>query len=539
MITWKEHWAKEVSEGMCELKIGEKTVFTYKDMAPNLYQALYKTTRRYPEKSALVNYDGKSYTYSKFCHMVDELATVLAHRYHIYKGTHVGMLLYNGIEFCTTYLALCKLGAVVVSLPGKYQRQELLSLMEKADLEYLICEEHFYGWFEEKREITRILCRPHEEGYGFDYLVKDIPADLSQDMGSGWEDPVILMFTSGTTSQSKGVLLKNYNVMHSVEAYIRTLSLTEKDVAIVATPMYHITGLICILAVVLASGGELHMLKKVEPDKMLQCCIDHKVTYFHASPTVFSMVLDKSSEYPEIPSVKSFACGSGNMAPENIRRLKKWMPNAQFHTVFGMTETSGAGTIFPVGAADSKFIGASGVPMPNMEVKIVDEDGKELQNGEVGEVCVRASFVLEAYYKLETDSISEDGWLKTGDMGCCNDAGYLYIVDRKKDMINRGGEKICSFDIENELQQMPEIMEAAVVGIPDKKYIEIPAAAVRLKAGSAYTEESIKEYLRGRIAKFKIPEIILFVTEIPKTVNGKVDKKTLRSKFEMDHEIKI
>ena len=172
--------------------------------------------------------------------------------------------------------------------------------------------------------------------------------------------------------------------------------------------------------------------------------------------------------------------------------------------------------------------------MPNMEVKIVDEDGKELQNGEVGEVCVRAGFVLEAYYKLETDSISEDGWLKTGDMGYCNDAGYLYIVDRKKDMINRGGEKICSFDIENELQQMPEIMEAAVVGIPDKKYIEIPVAAVRVKAGSDYTEESIKEYLRGRIAKFKVPESILFVTEIPKTVNGKVDKKTLRKNIMED-----
>lgn len=533
MITWKEHWAKEVSEGMCEVQIGKKTVMTYKSMDSNLYQALSKTAVRYPEKDALVNHDGKSYTYSEFCHMVDELATALTHKYHICKGRHVGMLLYNGIEFCVTYLALCKMGAVVVSLPGKYQKQELISLVEKADLEYLVCEEHFYDWFEEKKEITRILCRPHEEGYGFDYLVKDMQTELLQDMGGCWEDPVILMFTSGTTSQSKGVLLKNYNVMHSVEAYIRTLELTEKDVAIVATPMYHITGLVCILAVVLTSGGTLHILKKVDPDKMLRCCIDNKVTYFHASPTVFSMIIDKSGEYPEVPSVKSFACGSGNMAPKNIRRLKKWMPNAQFHTVFGMTETSGAGTIFPTGAADSEFIGASGVPMPGMEVKIVDEMGKELPNGEVGEVCVRASFVLEAYYKLETDSISRDGWLKTGDMGYCNDEGYLYIVDRKKDMINRGGEKICCFDIENELQHMPGIMEAAVVGMPDKKYMEIPVAAVRAEANFDYTEETIKEYLKDRIAKFKIPEKIIFVTEIPKTVNGKVDKRILRNNLKI------
>lgn len=530
MINWKNKWPASVTESVSNVKIGDRTVETYKDMPVNLYHALLLTKDRLPEKTALLNFDGQSYTYAEYVKMIDAFAYILSDRYHVCKGDHVGMLLYNGIEFCVTYLALCKLGAVVVSLPGKYQKPELLSLAGKAELKFLVCEEAYYEWFE-GFDVRRIVSRPHENGYGLGYLTGDLCGTEGLQTGILPEDPVLMMFTSGTTSQSKGVLLKNYNIMHSVYAYMKTLDLTEEDVAVVSTPMYHITGLVCILAVVLTSGGKLCILKKVDPDILIQCCIDQKVTYFHASPTVFSMVLDVAGKYPDVPSVRCFACGSGNMAPENIRRLKAWMPQAQFHTVFGMTETSGAGTIFPVGAADSEFIGSSGVPMPNMQVKIIDDDGNELKNGEIGEVCVKASFVLEAYYKTETDAIDSDGWLRTGDMGYCNDAGYLYIRDRKKDMINKGGEKICSFDVENEIHMMPGVLDAAVVGIPDEKYMEIPVAAVRLAPGSKIDEGAVRAYLKDRIARFKIPEKVIFVDEIPKTLNGKVDKRSLRKMF--------
>lgn len=530
MISWKNHWGEDVTAGICDIQIGDRMIQTYRDMPVNLYQVLCLTSEKYSDKTALINYDDKSYTYGCFCQMVNAFADVLTNTYHVCKGKHVGMLLYNGIEFCVAYLALCKLGAVVVSLPGKYQKPELFSLVEKANLDYLICEEHFYDWFVEYPEIVCILCKDHEKvGYGFKYLVSDGLGSCKVTIENDLNDPVILMFTSGTTSQSKGVLLKNYNVMHSVVAYVRTLKLTEKDMALVATPMYHITGLVCILATMIASGGSLHMLKKVDPDVMIQSCIEKQVTYLHASPTVFAMLLGKSSKYPQLTSVTKLACGSGNMPPENIRRLKNWIPNAQFHTIFGMTETSGAGTIFPIGAADSEYIGASGVPMPNLEVKVIDENGQNLPNGEIGEICVKAAFVLEKYYQNESDSISRDGWLQTGDMGYCNDAGYLYIVDRKKDMINRGGEKICSFDIENELQMMSGIVEAAVVAKPDKKYMEVPVAMVHMDEESKWTEEEIKAYLKGRVAKYKVPEEVYFISEIPKTVNGKVDKKMLRT----------
>ena len=316
--------------------------------------------------------------------------------------------------------------------------------------------------------------------------------------------------------------------MNSVEAYAATLRLTQLDSSVIATPMYHVTGMICILSVMLAVGGTVYLMKKVDADRILTCFLENNITFYHASPTVFTILLEKRSSYPLIPSVKSFACGSGNMAPENIRKLKEWMPQAEFHTVYGMTETSGAGTIFPGGAADSPWIGASGIPMPDLRIKIADDDGTELMENQIGEICLKGSFVVEEYYKQKVDSITEDGWLRTGDLGYYNQAGYLYIVDRKKDMINRGGEKVCSFDIENTIHTLPGVVEAVVVGVPDSKYMEVPAAVIKLEKGTNVRAEDIKEMLKTRVARFKIPEYIVFVEDIPKTHNGKIDKRMIK-----------
>ena len=170
--------------------------------------------------------------------------------------------------------------------------------------------------------------------------------------------------------------------------------------------------------------------------------------------------------------------------------------------------------------------------MPDLQVKIVDDNGAELRENEIGEICLRGSFVLDEYYHQKTDLISEDGWLKTGDLGCYNQDGYLYVVDRKKDMINRGGEKICSFDIENVIHTLPAVAEAAVVGVPDEKYMEVPAAMIRLEQGADASEADIKEMLKDRIARFKIPEHVVFVDEIPKTHNGKIDKRVIKDMIE-------
>jgi fatty-acyl-CoA synthase/long-chain acyl-CoA synthetase len=524
-------WPEKVFEGMEDRFIGSKTVYTYKNMPSSLYQALRSTVKNYPDKVALVDDDESSYTYRDYLRMVDELADYLYEILDVRKGSHVGVILGNGIEFCVTYLAVVKLGAVFVSLPGKCKKPEILSLAEKAQITHLICERKYYDWFESRTELRRLVCDCDQRKYGYESRLQKFNPKKHAECSGSLEDPVILMFTSGTTSLSKGVLLKNYNVMHSVEVYIRTLKLNSEDRTLIATPMYHITGLICILAVFLTTGGTVCMQKKVEAERILSCCIKYRLTFYHASPTVFALLLEKREKYPNVPDLKSFACGSGNMAPEKIRKLYEWMPQAKFHTVYGMTETSGAGTIFPGGAAESPYIGSSGIPMPNLKIKILDENEKEQTTGKIGEVCLKGTFVLEEYYEKNVDSFTKDGWLKTGDLGYLNEAGYLYIVDRKKDMINRGGEKICSYDVENEIHRLQGISDVAVVAVEDEKYMEVPAAMVKINDGCVWNAEMLKDILKNRMARYKIPVYYKFVDEIPTTQNGKIDKKKIKEEM--------
>lgn len=220
------------------------------------------------------------------------------------------------------------------------------------------------------------------------------------------------------------------------------------------------------------------------------------------------------------------------MPKDKILALHQWLPQSKFHTVYGLTETTSPGTIFPEDAATSPYIGSSGVPIPGMNVKIIDEDTREEVDDpeHIGEIWLSGTNILVSYYKMETPLI-KDGWLNTGDLGYFNKDGYLYIVDRKKDMINRGGEKVTSFDIENEIYHFQGVNDAAVVGIPDEIYGEVPVAVITVKPGYTVHEEELLLYLKGRMAKYKLPTQIKILDKMPETPNGKVNKRYIRTLF--------
>lgn len=251
----------------------------------------------------------------------------------------------------------------------------------------------------------------------------------------------------------------------------------------------------------------------------------------HGSPTVFGMLLDYQKEFPKLPTIRTLACGSSYLPVETLKKLHQWMPEMKLQNVYGMTETSSPGTVFPYDAATSIYPGSEGKPVPGMELKVLDEQGNEAPNGTVGIVFLRGANICEYYYNLDTPLITEDGWLNTGDMGYINEDSYVFIVDRKKDMINRGGEKIWCTDVEDELIAIKEVRDAAVVGIPDAVYGEVAAAVVVLEEPGSISEESIKEQLKTRLARYKIPERILFVDAVPKTSGLKTDKRKIKEMF--------
>ncbi|MDO4322506.1 MAG: class I adenylate-forming enzyme family protein [Lachnospiraceae bacterium] len=531
MFDGNELWKERLGLNMEERVYCGKTYTTYRDLPDNLYLGMKEMARRYPEKVCITDDDGTKVTFREFLKLTDEFADFMMLEEKVSPGDHVALMMFNCREFCVAFVALIKIGVMVLPLPSKFKQKEVLSLMEKSDCSMVICDRKFAEWLLplEKKGTKVLVSDGSVQTYGFGKLLASFGTPEEHvACHARPEDPAVLMFTSGTTSMSKGAVLTNFNVMHAIFTYQKLLDITPEDKSIIAVPIYHVTGLIAILGLFLCSGGEVYLHRIFDADRVLRCVRDNRLTFIHGAPTVFSMLLQKKESFPKLPSLRAFACGSSNMPKEKIRALHEWLPQMVFHTVYGLTETSSPATVFPDDAAVSDKIGSSGIPIPGTVFRIVDESGKEKGAGETGEVQLKGSVVIREYYKLSTKALDEEGWLATGDLGYFTEDGYIYLVDRIKDIINRGGEKICSYDVENELYLMEGIEEAAVVGIPDSLYGETAAAMVKCAPGYALEEKEIQEYLKERMAKYKVPTKIMFVEQIPLTPNGKVNKRKIR-----------
>lgn len=528
MYSGNDLWKGKISFNLKKKTLGNgREIETFPNLPENLYEALVNSAAAYPDKDAVIDDLGRSFSYAELVKEVDQFAACLKYKFGIRKGDHVALMVYSSGEFCTAFLALIKLGAVAVMIPTKYKEQEVRSLAEKSDLACIICDTDFVKWFQsyEEKGITLIPCHLTEEVFAFDQYKEEYPIDPCE---GKYEDRAVMMFTSGTTSESKGVMLTNFNFMHAAAAYQACFGITEKDSTIIPVPTYMITGLSALFGLFIYSGGTIYMHRFFNANKVLECIRDNKVTFMHAAPTVYTILLEERENFPELPSLRCLACGGGVMPKEKIEKIYRWLPECEFHTVYGMTETTSPGTILPENAMDSRHLGSNGIPIPGLRFKVVDENQRELPAGEAGEILVSGANILDCYYKKDTP-LYQDWWLDTGDIGYFTEDGYCYILDRKKDMINRGGEKIASIDIERQLYQIEGVADAAVVGIPHEIYGETPVAMVKLEKDARWDEAGIQEYLRSKIARYKIPSKILFVDAIPVTSNGKVDKKLIRA----------
>lgn len=531
MYSGSELWKKRISFELEKKTLSNgRTIETFPDLPENLYEALVKSTGVYPDKPAVVDDLGRSFTYAELLHEADQFAACLKYRFGIRKKDHVALMVYSSGEFCTAFLALIKLGAVAVMIPTKYREQEAKALADKSDLKCIICDTDFEKWFHSYKEkgVTLLSCQLTEKAFAFD-VYKDVEYPIEPCEGK-YEDHAVMMFTSGTTSQSKGVMLSNFNFMHAAAAYQVCFNITNEDSTVIPVPTYMITGLSALFGLFIYSGGTIYMQRFFEAAKVLECIRDNHVTFMHAAPTVYTILLEEREKFPNLPDLRCLACGGSGMPKEKIQRIFEWLPDCEFHTVYGMTETTSPGTILPENAMDSKHLGSNGIPIPGLLYKVVDENQKELPSGVAGEILVSGANILDCYYKLDTP-LYQNWWLNTGDIGYFTEDGYCYILDRKKDMINRGGEKITSIDVESQLYQIEGIADAAVVGIPHEIYGETPAALVKLEKGAKWDENGIRNYLKSKIAGYKIPSEIRFVDNIPLTPNGKVDKKLIRTMF--------
>jgi long-chain acyl-CoA synthetase len=521
----------------------------YRQRPTSLAAMLERAVQRFPDRDVLV-VGRDRFTYLQFRTMVCSLARALRDRYGIGPGDRVAVLMVNGLPLAVSLFAISWLGAVAVLLNTKTRSLELEWFLSDSGARLLLLNPDWWPNVEPviSRTAVRHVVVTRDPGIPakLDRPIQVPGAAVWEDLATegapdSWLPPypcrehdiAIMIYTSGTTGKPKGCTISHWNLAHAVMSYERTLGVTSEDRTAIAVPMFHVTGLIAQFLLMVHVGGSSVVLPVFDEAELLGVMEREKVTFFHAAPTVYIKLLRYPSRTRyELPEWRTAAAGGAATPQEVIRELRQWLPHLSFHTVYGLTETSSPATVMPVmqPSDQERKAGSCGLPLPCVEVKVVSGD-QELGPDEPGELLIRGATVAEGYWNNPeaTQSTFKDGWLRTGDVARIDADGFVYIMDRVKDMINRGGEKVYSIEVEDVLHAHPEIVEAAVVGVPDPVYGEAVRAFVVKSPGSGLTAEAVQAWVRERLAGFKVPSSVEFLDILPRNPNGKVMKHILRS----------
>ena len=437
----------------------------------------------------------------------------------------------NSAEYIVAYFACWKIGALAGPVNSLLKAQEISFVISDSDAKVLLVHPDFIPVIDEIRPNLRELRKVidfSDLAAATDRADGDLPeTDLSLD------SEAIIIYTSGTTGKPKGCLLTHGNLIANARQISRWLGFTENDRLLSVMPLFHMNAVSVTTMSALYAGGSTVVSPKFSASRFWQIISDYEITSFGSVATMLSMLL---STYPEgVPeglktSQLRFAmCGSAPVPAEVLKRFEE-----KFHCLviegYGLSESTCRSTFNP--PDQRRRPGSCGMPIGN-EMRVVDEEDRDVGCGELGEIVLRGENILKGYYKNPeaTKTAFRNGWFHTGDVGYRDAEGFFYIVDRKSDMIIRGGENIYPREIDEVLYQHPAIAAAATIGVPDELYGEEVAAFVILKEGREATESEIISFCRARLADYKCPKSVRIVKEIPKGPTGKLLKRELVRQF--------
>jgi long-chain acyl-CoA synthetase len=371
---------------------------------------------------------------------------------------------------------------------------------------------------------------PTETVKVFKDLIGRFPSDPLADL-SQWDQLGALLYTGGTTGVSKGVMLTHANLSSNVQQFIAWFpDLKPGEERLVGNfPVFHSAGFTAVQNTITWQAWEDILVPRPEPEINIEILKKYKPTFLPGVPTIFVGLLD-SDEFRnlDLSFIKGFFSGAAPLAADTIRDLKD-LTGAMMCEVYGLTETAPVATVTPWGGTIKP--GTVGIPVPDTDIKIVDasDPDKELPTGEAGEIVIKGPQVMQGYYKKpeETEKVLKDGWFYSGDLGCFDEDGYLRIVDRKKDMIIAGGYNIYPVELDGVLFDHPKILEAATIGVKDAYRGETVKAFVVVKQGETLTEQEVVDYCKEKLAAYKVPKIVEFIDELPKSTVGKVLRRKL------------
>jgi acyl-CoA synthetase (AMP-forming)/AMP-acid ligase II len=502
-----------------------------------------------PERDCIV-FEGKRWTYAQIWERAIKLANALR-KMGAEKGDRIGMLQVNCNQYVEAYYASAMIGTIFVPLNFRAKSDELSYMITNAEAKILFVGSRYSemvgAMLLELPTVKHCISidRKDEKRLYYEDVIDSASSDESF-IEIGDEDITMLMYTAGTTGRPKGVPLRHSAFVSYVLENVEPASPDIEERNLLTVPLYHVAGIQAMLAAIYG-GRTLVMMRQFEVKEWLEAIQKEKATRAMLVPTMLKRVIDDPdfSRY-NLSSLKVVTYGAAPMPFEVIDRAIKMMPWVKYINAFGQTET--ASTITSLGPEDHNIKGTEeekqkklkrlsssiGRPLPDVEVKIVDGEGKALSSLEVGEIWARGPRIMTGYWRDEQKTsqvMTQDGWLRTGDMGWMDEEGYIYLAGRGDDMIIRGGENISPEEVENVLHSHPKVEEAAVIGVPDPEWGQEPRAVIVLKKGKAATSEEIIEYCRSKLSGFKRPRSVVFLDSLPRNPMGKVLRKKLREEY--------
>ena len=515
-----------------------------------IFDTLYMSAQNQPDKIAAIHLENRiSYgeLYKRSRLVADYIGSL-----NLVNGARVGILFENSVEYIYLYFAIFGAGYVPVPLDTSLKSERLAFILSDCGASGLIIQGKFQKHLPMllkldttiKEIITDNKIQSDFPGVNIGLIQNIIPVENGNDAKllesnanklnhkDASEELAAIFYTSGSTGAPKGVMLSHKNLLSNTYSTIEYLELEADDSVMVILPFYYIYGNSLLLTHVACGGTVVIDNRFMYPEIILKTMDKEKVTGFSGVPSNFMILLSKSS-FPdkEFKHLRYFTQAGGSMAPEVIAKLKKAFPAKQIFIMYGQTEASPRVSYLPPAQLENK-IGSIGIPIPGVEIKIMNEDGIEIPNGESGELAVGGDNVMLGYWNPEDEDsqVIRNGLLFTGDLAKKDDDGFIYIIGRKKEIIKSGGNRVSVKEIEDRILEHEQVIEVAVFGVADDILGEAIKAVIVPKEFCKLSDDEVRRFCRVKLAEFKIPKQIEFIDSLPKYQSGKIDKAQLFKK---------
>ena len=486
----------------------------------NLVDLFHNSCNQYPDKPAII-LENLEYSYSIVHRKIHGLTYILL-SVGIKSGDFVTLWMENSAEFIISYYAILHTGAMVIPVDPLATPRETSFIIQNAKSRFILTSPLLYPTAEAVKKQM-----PNLEIILIDSKLPDGKLDEPIKLDSSEDSLAKIIYTSGTTGVPKGALLTHGNLMANIHSVNIALHIAEDERLICILPLFHsFAAMVCMLTP-LSVGATIMVLKQFRPDTTLRAIEKYKITILCGVPSMFLVMakLDPALQF-DLSSLKYLVSGGAGLPPKISEAFEQRF-GIPIHEGYGLSEAAPVVAVNPLGG--KRKSGSIGLPITGVEVKIVDDNGNELPIGQIGELVVKGENVMQGYLGLpkETAEALRNGWLYTGDLGKMDNEGYLYIVDRKKEMILVRGQNVYPREVENVLYQHPGIAECVVIPAPDERSGEVVRAVIAPKEPGKLTGKEIQDFCREKLAPYKIPKYIDFIESFPKTSTGKILKRAL------------